>query len=132
MNVIGVTIRKIDRNDLGMISNPNMELLSKQILNLHRKTKKIDRIVTEYVIESDNHKGKYHTHLLIHFNDSDNLHNQLSRFVGGNVWESKKDVINDKIEKCYGKWGEIEIHQIYDEIGFRNYMNKHGISKTLI
>jgi hypothetical protein len=63
--------------------------IKKQILTLHRKIKKKDKIETEYVIEKDDHKGRYHSHLVIHYNDENNLYNQLNRFIVGSTWISE-------------------------------------------
>ncbi len=83
MNKIAVTIRKFDYKH-GNHQNPSRKILHKQILKLHRNIKKNDCIYTEYAIEKDSDKSKYHSHLLIHYNDRENLYNQLLRFIGGN------------------------------------------------
>jgi len=125
-------IRKKDYNDNGKIQNSTRENLDKQFQTLHRKLKKYDiDLITTYVIEKDNHKGNFHSHLLIHYKDKNNLFNQLSRFIGGNTWEEREEGF-DTIYGCYGKYGEVDTHYIYDEVEFLKYMNKHELSKTLI
>ena len=132
MNTIGIMIRKKNYNDNGKIENPTRKNLHKQFHTLHRKLKKNDKnIITNYVIEKDNHKGNYHTHLLIQYNDKNNLYNQLSRFIGGNIWEEREKGF-DTIYGCYGKYGEVDTHYIYDEVEFLRYMNKHEQTKKLI
>lgn len=132
MNKIGIMIRKKNYDDKGKIQNPTRKNLHKQFHTLHRKLKKNDKnIITNYVIEKDNHKGKFHSHLLIHYTDKNNLYNQLSRFIGGNIWNERKEGF-ETIYGCNGKYGEVDTHLIYDEVEFLKYMNKYQISKTLI
>ena len=124
MKSIGVMFRKIDKTANNRITNPNKEQLKKQVKTLHRKLKKKDAIITHYVIESDTNKGgKYHTHLLIKYNNDDNLYNGLSRFIGGTTWE-QKDWGLDTLKTCKGIYGEVDTHHIYDELEFMRYMEK--------
>ncbi len=132
MNTIGIMIRKKNYNDNGKIENPTRKNLHKQFHTLHRKLKKNDKnIITNYVIEKDNHKGNYHTHLLIQYNDKNNLYNQLSRFIGGNIWKERENDF-DTIYCCSGEYGEVDTHLIYNEVEFLRYMNKQEQTKTLI
>jgi len=130
MKTIGIMFRKINKIGEKTITNPNKENLQKQIKTLHRKLKKKDKIITYYSVESDTNKGgKYHTHLLIKYNDEKNLYNELSRFIGGTNW---KDTYNgfDPLKSCKGIYGEIDTHFIYDEVGFLNYMEKKELMET--
>jgi len=132
MDTIGIMIRKKNYNDNGKVQNPTRKNLDKQFHTLHRKMKKSDKnLITNYVIEKDNHKGKFHSHLLIYFTDKNNLYNQLSRFIGGNIWKEREEGFNT-VYGCYGMYGEVDTHNIYDEVGFINYMNKIEQSITLI
>ena len=132
MNSLGVTIRKISISKRGRKENISSKDYNKQILTLHRKLKKIDKkMTTSYVVERDDNKNKFHMHLLTNCTDKTNLYNQLSRFIGGNVWQERKEGL-DTIYGCNGKYGEVDTHYIYNEIGFINYMNKYEQSKTLI
>jgi len=132
MNTIGIQIRKIDINDNGKKYNPTTSNLHNQVRTLHRKLKKNDEeLKTIYVIEKDNPR-KFHIHLLLYYKDEYNLYNQLSRFIGGNSWNKKKDSSN-LITECIGKFGEIDLHHIYNEDEFIcRYMNKYEQSKSLI
>ncbi|MCZ2845097.1 MAG: hypothetical protein O2U61_01145 [Candidatus Bathyarchaeota archaeon] len=122
--------RKINRTGTKTITNPNKEELKKQVKTLHRKLKKEDEIITYYSIESDTNKGgKYHTHLLINYNDEKNLYNGLSRFIGGNTWEDRYNGL-DPLKSCKGIYGEVDTHFIYDEVGFMNYMEKKELMET--
>jgi|TARA_B110000208_G_C11679372_1_gene398149 hypothetical protein len=94
------------------------------------KLKKNDSIITHYTTEKDYRKGNYHTHLMIEHNDDMNLHNQLNKFIGGNTWGEDKSGL-DEVRINQGKWGEIHTHQIWDEVGFKGYINKHELVKTL-
>ena len=130
MKTIGVMFRKINKTSTKTITNPNKEELKKQVKTLHRKLKKEDEIITYYSIESDTNKGgKYHTHLLIMYNDEKNLYNGLSRFIGGNTWEDRYNGF-DTIKSCKGIYGEVDSHFIYDENGFMNYMEKKELMET--
>ena len=132
MKTTGVTLRKISKEENGKTVNPSTKNLHKQIKTLHKKIKKKDDSVTiNYAIEKDNHKGKYHTHLLVNYNDETNLYNQLQRFIGGTKWIEKKEGF-DKYNHCNGKFGEVDTHFIYDEQQFLNYINKTSISEVLI
>lgn len=130
MNKIAVTIRKFDyKHD--NYQNPSRKVLHRQMLKLHRNIKKNDDIYTEYSIEKDNDKMKYHVHLLIHFNDKENLYNQLSRFIGGNGWIIRESGLGS-FDECNGKYGLIHSEPIINELYFRNYINKQEQTKTLI
>jgi len=130
MDKISVTIRKFDYK-YGNYQNPSQKVLHKQILKLHRNIKKKDTVYTEYSIEKDSDKSKYHSHLLIHYNDKNNLYTQLSRFIGGNDWKIREKGLNT-FDECNGKYGSIHTEQIMDEFDYRRYMNKQEQTKTLI
>ena len=122
MKTIGIMIRRRSRT--------NKKLLYKEITTLHRKIKKNDEVITHFTTEKDYSKGNYHSHLLIKYNDDKNLYNQLNRFIGGEIWEVDDSGL-DEVKINNGKWGEIHTHPIWDEVGFKGYMNKHELSKTL-
>ena len=122
MKSVGVLIRRKIRT--------NKKLLNKEITTLHSKLKKNDDIITHFSTEKDNSKGRYHSHLIIQYNDDKNLYNQLNNFIGGNVWNSENDGL-DEVKINSGKWGEIHTHNLWDEIGFKGYMNKNELTKTL-
>ena len=130
MNKLAITIRKFDYK-YGNHQNPSRKVLHKQILKLHRNIKKNDTIYTEYSIEKDSDKSKYHTHLLIHYNDKNNLYNQLSRFIGGNHWNIRENGL-DTFDECNGKYGLIHTESICNELDYRKYINKQELTKTLI
>lgn len=130
-NCIGITYRKISKNN-GRITSPNRKELHKQVLTLHKKMKKGDNgLVTEYSIESDGYRNRYHTHMMVHYSDKQNLFNSLQKFVKGTTWDMKY-VGLDQIECCYGEYGEVDINYIYDQKGYRDYLNKDQSVKTLI
>ena len=73
---MGVTIRKINISETGKKESITPKHYNKQILTLHRKLKKLDKkISTIYVIEKDNHKEKFHLHLLINYENETNIFN---------------------------------------------------------
>lgn len=111
-------------------SRTNKKLLDKQILTLHKKLKKNDDIITHYSTEKDYLKGNYHSHLLIQYNNDKNLYNELNRFIGGNVWNKDYEGL-DEVKINNGKWGEIHTHNIWDEVGFKGYINKNELTKIL-
>ena len=108
---LGVMIRRKDRT--------NKKLLNKEIITLHSKLKKNDDIITHYSTERDYSKGRYHSHLIIQYNDDKNLSNELNKFVGGNGWNTEKQHIRE-LKTTNGKWGEIHLHHLWDEIGFKD------------
>ena len=122
MKSVGVLIRRKERT--------NKKRLNKEIITLHSKLKKNDNIITHFSTEKDYSKGRYHSHLIIQYNDDENLYNQLNNFIGGNVWNTKNDGL-EEVKINNGKWGEIHTHNLWDEIGFRGYMNKNELTKTL-
>ena len=122
MKSVGVLIRRKIRT--------NKKLLNKEITTLHSKLKKNDDIITHFSTEKDNSKGRYHSHLIIQYNDDKNLYNQLNKFIGGNGWIEEKDGL-EEVKINNGKWGEIHTHNLWDEIGFKGYMNKNELTKTL-
>lgn len=129
MKKIEVMIRKFDYKH-GNRQNPKPKLLHKQILKLHRNIKKNDNIITEYSIERDEDRSKYHTHLLIHYTDTENLYNQLSRFIGGNCWEIREEGLNI-VNVCDGKYGCVHTGIIRDEWDYRHYIDEVVQTKTL-
>ena len=129
MNKIAVTIRKFDHKN-GNYQNPSRQVLHKQTLKLHRNIKKNDTIYTEYSIERDSDKSKYHTHLIIHYNDKENLYNELSRFIGGNGWNVRDNGLNT-FDQCNGKYGLIHTEPIRSEWQYRRYLNKQELTKSL-
>ncbi len=130
MNKIAITIRKFDYKH-GNHQNPSRKILHKQILKLHRNIKKNDAIRTEYSIEKDSDKTKYHTHLLIHYNDKKNLYKQLSRFIGGNDWKIRESRL-ETFDECNGKYGLIHTEPVLNELDYRRYINKQELTKALI
>ena len=122
MKTIGIMIRRKDRT--------NKKLLNKEISTLHSKLKKNDDIITHFSTEKDYTKGNYHSHLIIQYNDDDNLYNNLNRFIGGNTWEIENSGL-EEIKINNGKWGEIHTHNIYNQKGYMGYINKHELTKTL-
>jgi len=130
MNKIAVTIRKFDFKN-GNYQNPSREVLNKQILKLHRNIKKNDSICTEYSIEKDSDKTKYHTHLLIHYKNRKNLYNQLQRFIGGSGWKLRESGL-DTFDECNGKYGLVHTEPVLNELDYRRYINKKELTKTLI
>ena len=122
MKLLGIMIRRKKRT--------NQKQLNKEILNLHRKIKKKDSIITYYCTEKDFNRNSFHTHILIEFNNEINLYNQLNRFIGSNYWTIDESGL-DTIKMNNGKWGEIHTHNIYDKEGFQQYMNKFSPVKTL-
>lgn len=130
MKTVGVVIRKVIISEQGKVRLPTIKNIKKQLLTLHRKIKKKDEIKTEYIIEKDDKKGKYHTHLIIHYNDENNLYNQLNRFIGGSTWISENSGF-DEVKMNNGKWGEVRIHNLYDIDRFKKYyMDKYNPSET--
>ncbi|GEM_PF-4795524 len=124
----GVVIRKISI-DNGRRVQVNKKGLRKQMINLRKKIKKNDpSSYIEQSVEKD-HKG-YHVHLLVHYKDEKNLFNQLLRYIGGDSWKKKKEGLNT-ITHCDGKYGEVDVHYVWGEQGFRGYINKENPSETI-
>ena len=113
-----------------MKERTNKKRLNKEIITLHSKLKKNDNIITHFSTEKDYSKGRYHSHLIIQYNDDENLYNQLNNFIGGNVWNTKNDGL-EEVKINNGKWGEIHTHNLWDEIGFKGYMNKNVLNKLI-
>tara|TARA_Y100000031_G_C8142487_1_gene348289 strand:+ start:424 stop:816 length:393 start_codon:yes stop_codon:yes gene_type:complete len=130
MNRIGVMIRKWNY-DNNKSTNPSRRNLHKQILTLHRKILKEDKICTEYSIEKDVSINRYHIHLLIHYNDEQNLNNELSRYIGGTEWVKRESGL-DTFNECNGKYGLVHTEPIYNEQQYRRYINKNQPLKSLV
>lgn len=125
---VSVTIRKWNKSGNKKYSNPSMKNIEKQVLTLHKKMKKKDQVVTEYSIEKDSNMiGKYHTHMMIHYNDENNLKDNLTRFIGSTEWENKGEFIQST-----GSYGNIFLEPVRNEIKYRNYMNKKNPVRTLV
>lgn len=133
-NVIGVMIRK-KGNWKGIMTNPSYTVLEKEMLTTHKKGKKKDKsIITTYSLERDPfNKKSYHIHCIIHYSNKETLKEVFQNYIGGENWKTTiRDFI--PIEYCSGKWGEVVLHEIYDEKNFTGYMSKMncGIVKQLV
>ena len=127
MKTKGIVIRKMNVDEVGRRSHPSKKQLEKQVMTLHRKLQKSDDVLTEFTIEKDGHGRGLHTHLNIMFKDENNLLDGLKKFIGGNTWNKKNEVL-----ECNGQYGEIQVHNIHDSVGFSRYINKTNPSKNLI
>ncbi len=130
-NKLGVLIRKVEHLPNGAIRKVSKSSMEKQMITLFKKVKRaIPNTTIEFVVEKD-HNG-YHSHLIVNgCSDPDKLKSLLQRFIGGNQWTRKRELFND-YECCYGSYGEIELHQLYDTKGYRGYLNKTGMSRVLV
>lgn len=131
MKKIGITIRKWDYSEKGRYINPPKKILKRQILTLHRKIKKKDKVWTEYSIEKDKDGRRYHIHIILHYTDKENLYKHLARYVGNGEWKIR-EVGLDIFDECNGKYGLIHTKTIEDEWSFRGYINKEDLTTTLI
>ena len=131
MEKIGVMIRKWDYNEKGKPINPTKKNLKRQILTLHRKLKKGDKVFTEYSIERDKYVNRNHIHIILHYSDKENLYNHLSKFIGEGEWKKRENGMN-VFDECNGKFGMIHTEKIEDEWRYRGYINKSELSTTLI
>ncbi|MFD2099725.1 hypothetical protein [Flagellimonas iocasae] len=127
MDKVICTIRKWDYRG-NKRYNPSIKNLNKQIHTLHKKLKKKDTVYTTYTIERDEGRNGYHVHSLFQYKDKENLHENLQKFVGGDI--NKKG----SFDTCFGKWGTIFIDDVRDENQYNRYMNKfvNRTSKTLV
>lgn len=95
----------------------NKRLLEKEVFTLHSKLKKKDKVYTKFVVEEDPNKytssNKYHSHLIVEFNDYNHLIDRLQTFIGGDgkVYELDK---SKGLEGIFGKWGEIHLHPYHE------------------
>ena len=128
---IGIMIRKWDFNKKGNHINPSKKNLKRQILTLHRKLKKGDKVYTEYSIEKDKEGNKNHINIILHYTDKEYLYQNLSRFIGDGKWK-KREIGLDVFDECNGKYGMIHTEPIVDEWKYRGYINKNETSTTLI
>lgn len=130
-NTLGVLIRKVEHTPNGVIRKVSKSSLEKQMITLFKKVKRtIPNTTIEFVVEKD-HNG-YHSHLIVNgCSDLDKLKSLLERFIGGNNWTRKRELFND-YECCYGSYGELELHRVYDTKGYRGYLNKTGMSRVLV
>ena len=131
MEKIGIMIRKWDFTEKGTPINPTKKNLKRQILTLHQKLKRNDRVLTEYSIERDGDGSKNHIHLILHYSDKVNLYNHLSRFIGNGKWK-KREIGLNVFDECNGKYGLVHTEPIEDEWKYRGYINKKEQSTTLI
>jgi hypothetical protein len=130
MNKIGVLIRKVDVNEEGIKTPVTRSQYRKQLITLLKKLKKKDpSIWFQYSIEKDDCR-RFHIHMIIHYNHSKNLYNELFRFIGGVGSTIKKNEI-EGLETIQGRFGEIDLHTIWNEVGFIHYINKYQPSESL-
>ena len=131
MEKIGIMIRKWDYTDKGIPINPTKKNLKRQVLTLHQKLKKRDKIWMEYSIEKDRNGGGNHIHFILHYIDKKNLYQHLSRFIGNGEWK-KREVGMNVFDECNGRFGLIHTEPIEDEWKYRGYINKSELSTTLV
>jgi hypothetical protein len=95
--------------------------------------------ITEFSIEKDKGGNHYHSHLIISYDDYNNLlpiFNRLSKYIQGfnikgKLWNRELRGL-EYYEVCEGKFGLIHIQQIRGENDYRRYINKFGELLTLI
>ena len=127
-----ITIRKINLRLDGTRKQLPKEHLQRQSITLHRKLKrKIKGLTSEVVVERDSVGTGYHIHMMVHHNSYPTLKEILSKFIGGGNWFTKSDVF-DSYDCIDGSYGEVQIHEVYYIRGFRNYLNKTGMTRTLV
>jgi hypothetical protein len=131
MEKIGIMIRKWDYNEKGIHTNPTKKNLKRQILALHIKLKKGDKVWTEYSIEKDKDGRRNHIHLLLHYTDKGNLYKHLSRFIGDGKWKKREEGLG-VFDECNGRYGLIHTEPIEDEWKYRRYINKAELTTSLI
>ena len=113
----------------------NKRLLEKEVFTLHSKLKKKDKVYTKFVVEEDPNKytssNKYHSHLIVDFNDYTNLIDRLQTFIGGNgkVYELDK---SKGLEGIFGKWGEIHLHPYHDNSNYYLETKSNCNVRTLV
>lgn len=107
-------------------------LLKKEIRTLHKRLKKADTVATTFSLEQEpDHKGMYHSHLIVRYNDKKNLVQYLNRFIGGETWRKKQELLYD-LQINQGIWGEVRMHDLYDDRAVQNYIEKHHCSETFV
>lgn len=131
MEKIGIMIRKWDYNESGGHIKPSKKNLKRQILTLHQKLKKGDKIWMEYSIEKDKDGKGNHLHLILHYTDKENLYQHLSRFIGNGEWKNREMGLR-VFDECNGRFGLIHTEPIEDEWKYREYINKEDLTTTLI
>lgn len=131
MEKIGIMIRKWDYNENGRYFKPSKKNLKRQILTLHRKLKKGDKVWTEYSIEKDKDGRGNHIHLILHYTDKENLYHHLSRYIGNGEWKKREMGLN-VFDECNGRFGLIHTEPIEEEWKYRGYINKEDLTTTLI
>ncbi len=132
MEQLGVMIRKWECNSDGIsFNNLSKRNLNKQLKTLHKKLKKCFPIIIEYSIEKDRISNKYHSHLMIHYENNPNqIFEILMKFIGGDEWKIR-NVGLDVFEECNGKYGFIHIQKVLNHKLYRSYINKYGELNTL-
>jgi hypothetical protein len=131
MEKIGIMIRKWDYDEKGIHINPSKRNLKRQLLTLHRKLKKRDKVWTEYSIEKDENSKRNHIHLILHYTDKENLYQHLTQFIGNGEWK-KREMGLSVFDECNGRFGLIHTEPIEDEWKYRGYINKKETSTTLV
>ena len=127
-----ITIRKIDLKQDGSRKQLPKEHLQRQSLTLHRKLKrKINGLISEVVVERDSVGTGYHIHMMVHHDDYTTLKQVLSKFIGSGNWFTKSNEY-ETYDCIKGSYGEVQIHEVYYIRGFRNYLNKTGMTRTLV
>lgn len=112
--------------------------LDKQVKTIHKRLKKNkNKVITYYTHERDPLNSKYHTHLCIYTEeDKKRLKDVFSRFIGSEEWV--KNYKSYKGLDAHGKWGEIHIHEMYDDddgvewYAYLNYIDKRNTARILI
>ena len=133
MEKIGIMIRKWDYTERGTPINPSKKNLKRQVLTLHQKLKKGDKVWMEYSIEKDKDGKGYHIHLILHYTDKENLYQHLSRFIGNGKWK-KREIGLRVFDECNGRFGLIhtDTNPILDEWKYREYINKEDLTTSLV
>jgi hypothetical protein len=123
--IVGIVLRKWtgERNQIAI----SRENLHKGMEKFYRKLRQNDKTsIVEYAIEQHRDKGLYHIHMIVHFDNYQNVVDVLLQTIkfmdnGRYVQEIKK---GKKYTTIYGNYGTGKIHNIYNYDGYRNYIDK--------
>lgn len=123
-----VYLRKWD--DKRIQSPLKKEILKSQFYTFWKKGKKIDKTFDiQYAIEGNwiSSTYFYHSHLIVHHSNPNNLISQFKRYIGHHSHSLDKFYINEQnygYAEIYGDYGYCDFWNVYDYRGLCHYLDK--------
>ena len=120
---IGLVFRKFDRD--------YAQCMKRQTFNFIREVDKLSSIteIVRYNVQPDpNSVKRFHSHIIFKQPCMSTIRNVSERVLKAELWTNEYVYhmpFFGNVEVLKSRYGEVRLHQIYDEKGFIDYMNEN-------